>query len=178
MDKCIDGMGLVHLYYGEGKGKTTAAMGQIVRAAGRGFRVLLFQFLKDNDSGERLLVETIPNITCLRGMEQVRFSFLMNEEEKQEAKEFYKKRLQDITAKMTEYDVVCMDEIVTAVSIGFLEREQVLEVIENRPAHTELILTGHEADEVWLAYADYATRMKKEKHPFDSGQKSRVGIER
>ena len=74
-------MGMVHIYTGDGKGKTTAAVGQIIRAAGSGLRVLVFQFLKDNSSSERVILEQIPNITCLPGREKIKFFNQMNGEE-------------------------------------------------------------------------------------------------
>ena len=63
----MEGTGRIHLYYGDGKGKTTAAMGQVIRAAGSGLKVLVFQFLKNNESSERKILEEIPNVTCLYG---------------------------------------------------------------------------------------------------------------
>ena len=82
----MTGTGKIHVYYGKGKGKTTAAMGQVLRAAGHGLHVLVFQFLKDNSSGERRILEEIPNITCLPGREQVKFVSQMNREERAELK--------------------------------------------------------------------------------------------
>ena len=81
--------GKVHVYYGHGKGKTTAAVGQAVRAAGAGLRILFFQFLKDNSSSERMILEKIPGITCVAGKDKVKFYHQMKEEEQIEIKNFY-----------------------------------------------------------------------------------------
>ena len=88
--------GRIHIYFGDGKGKTTAAVGQAVRAAGYGFRVLFFQFLKDNFSNERKILEQISNITCLPGREQVKFVSRMNGDEKAELLHYNNKALDEI----------------------------------------------------------------------------------
>ena len=80
--KITDKPGLIHIYCGDGKGKTTAAVGQAVRAAGYGYRVLVYQFMKNNMSSERKVLEQLEQVTCVSGPEQVKFSFQMTEEEK------------------------------------------------------------------------------------------------
>ena len=83
------GTGRIHVYYGDGKGKTTAAMGLVLRAAGSGLDVLMFQFLKDNSSSERVILEQIPNVTCLPGKDRVKFVSKMNADEKARLKHYY-----------------------------------------------------------------------------------------
>ena len=90
------GKGRIHIYYGNGKGKTTAAVGQVVRAAGHGLKVLVFQFMKDNSSGERAILEQLPNVTCLPGRENVKFMNQMNGEEKAELNHYNNKALDEI----------------------------------------------------------------------------------
>ena len=80
----MKGTGLIHIYYGDGKGKTTAAMGQAIRAAGSGLKVLVFQFMKNNTSNERKILEQIPNVTCLPGKRHVKFYNQINREEQAE----------------------------------------------------------------------------------------------
>ena len=84
----MTGTGCIHIYYGDGKGKTTAAVGQIIRAAGAGLNVLVFQFLKDNSSSERKILESLSNVTCLPGREEVKFFHQMSNEERAEAKHY------------------------------------------------------------------------------------------
>lgn len=171
-------IGLVHIYYGDGKGKTTAAIGQIVRAVGQGFHALVFQFMKDNSSGERVLLEQLEQVMCMRGMEQVKFSFLMTEKEKEEQTVYCEKKLDEIKERAHEFDIILLDEIITAVQVGFLKEEKVVEFVKAKPTGTELILTGNIPGENLLELASYVTEMKKRKHPYDQGQASRMGIEK
>lgn len=169
--------GLIHMYYGDGKGKTTAAVGQAVRSAGRGLRVLFYQFLKDNTSGERKSLEQVENITCIRGRDEVKFSFQMNEEEKAEIRQYYKEQLQMLKAEAEHYDVLVLDEAVCAVGIGLLAEDELVRFLEEKPDKLEIILTGHTVSDRLLQTADYVTEMKKVKHPFDRGIAARKGIE-
>lgn len=115
--------GRIHIYFGDGKGKTTAAVGQAVRAAGYGFRVLFFQFLKDNFSNERKILEQISNITCLPGREQVKFVSRMNGDEKAELLHYNNKAL----VRSSSSAPVCllvMDEALCAVGLKVLSEEK------------------------------------------------------
>lgn len=169
--------GLIHIYYGDGKGKTTAAVGQAVRAAGYGYKVLFYQFMKDNSSSERKNLEALPNITCIKGKEQVKFTFQMNEDEKEEMRKYYKEELEMLSEKSEEYDLLILDEAVCAVGAGMLQEEDLLTFLKNKCAHVEIVLTGHMITESLLEVADYVTEMKKVKHPFDQGIGARKGIE-
>lgn len=171
------GTGLIHIYYGDGKGKTTAAVGQAVRAAGYGYKVLFYQFLKNNTSSERKSLEQVPNITCIKGCEQVKFSFQMNEEEKKEVRNYNKEQLQNLCQEIENYDVLILDEAVCATGIGLLEEKELIHFLKNKPEKLEVILTGHTVSDTLLDIADYVTEMKKVKHPFDRGVAARAGIE-
>ncbi len=171
------GTGRIHVYYGDGKGKTTAAVGQVVRAAGSGLKVLLFQFLKNNTSGERVILEQIPNITCLPGRERVKFYNQMNSTEKAELRHYNNKALDEIVKFCTPFDVLLMDEALCAVKLGLLNEEKLLSFLQHKPRGLEIILTGHEVSERVLELADYATEMNKIKHPYDKGIIAREGIE-
>ena len=124
--------GCIHVYYGDGKGKTTTGMGLILRAAGYGYRVLLYQFMKDNKTSERKILERVENITMLDGLEQEKFSFQMTPEEKEERKRFYGEQFWKVTklAVSEDYDVLFMDEIIYAISAGLLEEELVLDFLK------------------------------------------------
>lgn len=169
--------GLIHIYYGDGKGKTTAAVGQAVRSAGYGYKVLFYQFLKDNTSSERKSLAQLENITCMKGREEVKFSFQMSEEEKKEVRQYYKEQLQMLEIEAKNYDVFVLDEAVCAVGIGLLEENELIRFLENKPKKLEVILTGHTISDRLLQTADYVTEMKKIKHPFDRGISARQGIE-
>ena len=171
------GTGLVHIYYGDGKGKTTAAMGQAIRAAGSGLDVLVFQFMKDNTSSERKILEEIPNITLLPGKRQAKFFNQMNSEEKAEYRHYNTKALDEIAKFCINFDVLVLDEAVCAVDLELLSEEKLVNFIKHKPRGLEVIMTGHHVSDALFEAADYVTEMTKVKHPFDTGKRAREGIE-
>ena len=162
------GTGRIHMYYGDGKGKTTAAVGQAVRAAGAGLQVLFFQFLKDNSSNERKILESVPGITCLPGRDQVKFVSRMNGDDK---------ALDEIVKFCTNFDVLVLDESLCAIHLNVLSEEKIRSFLEHKPRGLEIIMTGHEVSQDLLDLADYATMMMKVKHPYDRKVQAREGIE-
>lgn len=171
--------GLVHVYCGDGKGKTTCAAGLAVRCAGCGGKVIWFQYLKRDISGERKSLEKLENITLIPGYDKIKFTFKMTEEEKSEARAFYVRALENIK-KMTEkedYDMVVLDEVMAGISTGLVDESAVTEFIDNRPKGLEVVLTGRDPSENILKRADYISEIKKIKHPFDMGQSAREKIE-
>lgn len=171
------GTGRVHIYYGYGKGKTTAAIGATVRAAGAGLKVLFYQFLKDNSSSERVILEEMPNVTCLPGKEHVKFYTQMNGDEKKEYRRYYTKALDEIVKFCSGFDVLVLDEILDAVALGVISEQKVLSFIDHKPRGLELVLTGHDISEEMRARGHYITYFEKEKHPYDLGIIAREGIE-
>lgn len=171
--------GLVHIYYGDGKGKTTTGMGLITRAAGYGYKVLLYQFMKNNKTSERAILEKVPNITIIDGLEQEKFSFQMTQEEKDERRAFYNGRFKEVTEKAVsgDYDVLFLDEAIYTVTAGLLDEEPILEFLDGKPEKLEVILTGNTPSPALLERADYVSEIKKRKHPFDKGVRARKGIE-
>ena len=160
------GTGRIHMYYGDGKGKTTAAVGQAVRAAGYGLQVLFFQFL-----------EAVPGITCLPGRDQVKFVSRMNGDEKAELRHYNNKALDEIVKFCTNFDVLVLDEALCAIHLNVLSEEKIRSFLEHKPRGLEVILTGHEVSQDMLDLADYATMMMKVKHPYDRKVMAREGIE-
>ena len=173
-------LGLIHIYCGNGKGKTTCGMGLCVRAAGFGFRVLIYQFMKNNSTSERTAMAHIENITFLPGLEQEKFSFRMSEEEKEEHRRFYATQLQHIAEMVKDgaFDVLFLDEAVYCVRNGLLEEAALLDFLKNKPEHLEVILTGQDPSPALIECADYVSEIRKVKHPFDKGVRARKGIER
>ena len=171
--------GLLHLYCGDGKGKTTTAVGLSIRFAGAGKRVLLYQFMKNNTSSERNILEQIPLITCEKGKDQVKFSFQMTEEEKkQELKENNKKLIEMFQkAKEQEYDLLFLDETLYTIDAGLLSEELLIEELKKKPTKLEVVLTGRNPSENLIQLADYVSEIKKVKHPFEQGISSRKGVE-
>lgn len=180
MKMSISTTGLVHIYCGDGKGKTTAGMGLCVRAAGFGYKVLVYQFMKDNSTSERKILENVGNITLIPGLSREKFSFQMTEEEKQERREFYAGQLSKIAklVRTERYDVVFLDEVIYTIRAGLLEERELVRFLDEKPADLEVILTGQGPGEELLKRADYVSEICMRKHPFQNGQPARDGIER
>ena len=172
--------GFVHLYCGNGKGKTTTGMGLCVRAAGYGYKVLIYQFMKNNDTSERNSLALIPGITVVDGLPQEKFSFQMTDEEKKERRAYYENQFAMITQKATEekYDVLFMDELVYTIRAGLFNEQLLLDFLKNRPARLEVILTGRDPSPALIDACDYVSEICKIKHPFDQGLPARKGIEK
>jgi len=169
-------MGLIHLYCGDGKGKTTSSIGLSIRAAGSGLKVLYVQFLKNGDSGEFNLIKDIKNITTLHTKQKFPFYFIMTKEEKIEAQKAYTDLLCKAVQLSTSYDMVVLDECISAYNLKMIDKEVFLEFLKSEN-HPEIILTGRDADNEIIQLCDYVSEIKKLKHPFDKGIKARKGIE-
>ncbi len=172
-------MGLIHIYCGDGKGKTTAGMGLCARAAGHGFRVLIYQFMKDNSTSERKVLNLSENITIIEGLPQEKFSFAMTDEEKARRKDYYERQLRLVTQKAVseKYDVLFLDEVIYAIRAGMLREAPLLSFLKEKPDALEVILTGQDPSQALIDAADYVSEIKKIKHPFDRGIRAREGIE-
>lgn len=170
---------MVHIYYGDGKGKTTAAIGLATRAAGSRMKVLFVQFLKTEFSGERHTLSHTENITLSFAPVELKFTFNMNEEEKAKASKLFRKIFDDsVTKVFTEkYDMIVLDEIFSAIEAGMISEHDVYEFVSNVPKNLEVVMTGHNPPERIVALADYITEMKKIRHPYDKGVQARFGIE-
>lgn len=175
--------GLVQIYTGDGKGKTTAAFGLAVRAAGRGNRVLIYQFLKPPslELGERMGVERSGLSIRLEALEAKwdLSDSLGNQQDVARAKTAIRDALAELTrvAAAQTYDVMILDEIVFCVSTGLARLEDVRTLIEQRNPHVELVLTGRGATSELIALANLVTEMRNVKHPYDRGTAARPGID-
>lgn len=167
--------GLIHIYCGDGKGKTTAAFGLALRCAGAGGRVLLAQFLKGGNSSECKV--PIAGIDIAQSPACVKFIWEMTDAEKAELKEKCNKLFQDIKFKAANYDMLIFDELAAALSCDFINEEAFIEFLKNKPKKLEVVITGRNPSEALIAIADYVTEMKKVKHPYDNGIEARKGIE-
>jgi cob(I)alamin adenosyltransferase len=168
---------MLHIYCGDGKGKTTCAMGLAVRAAGHGRRVVVAQFLKGDNSGERAVLEALPNVTCLPVPQTIKFVFAMDDEEKTQAHAQMTAAFARAAALGRESDLLVLDELCGAISTGMVPLEQVLAFLDSCPETLEVVITGRDPAEELQERADYITEMKKIKHPFDRGINGREGIE-
>jgi cob(I)alamin adenosyltransferase len=175
--------GLVQVYTGDGKGKTTAAFGLALRAAGRGNRVLIYQFLKPPtlELSERQAVEQAGlaiRVEALEARWDV-FRSLGKEQDVAEVRAAVKEalaRLTDLAANRA-FDVLVLDEIVFCLSQGLAQFEDVERLVGQRDPAVEVVLTGRGATRELIALADLVTEMKKVKHPFDQGVRARPGID-
>jgi cob(I)alamin adenosyltransferase len=171
--------GLIHIYTGEGKGKTSAALGLIVRAAGRGMRAVLAQFLKGRDTGEIHSLRLLPNVTVLRCAREIGFFAMGSPEERAEIIRLNNEVLAEAYRLAADglCDLMVLDEICAAYALGSLDTALADKLVLGKPPHMELILTGRNPPEHFLRAADYVTECLKRKHPFDSGVPAREGIE-
>lgn len=171
--------GRIHLYYGEGKGKTTAAVGLAVRAAGAGKRVLFVQFMKGGKTGELAILKSLSNITVLRCEKAFPFYRKMTEEDKAEQTSLHNCMLQNIfgTLQRNECDVIVLDEITYPYAWNLIDCGRVRELLITAQGKAEIICTGRNPDAFFLEQADYITEMKCIRHPYERGVKAREGIE-
>ena len=171
--------GCIHIYTGDGKGKTSAATGLAVRVAGTGGRVLFSQFLKDGKSGELSVLETIDGIDVDVCGECFGFSFAMSEETKSQAKEAYTNYLRRILkcAVDESYGLLVLDEIIATCNLGFVDQAELITFLENKPDTLEVAMTGRNPAQELVDLADYVSEIKKIKHPYDQGILARKGVE-
>ena len=190
---------MIQIYHGDGKGKTTAAVGLAVRAVGSGLPVLFVQFLKDDTSGEIAMLQRL-GVETLHAPQMYGFVSRMCEEELAKTRAYFadmlsqvemwiakqKKQHDDVRKENTVEAggclvvgeaVVVLDEVLHAVKYGLLDESTLMEVLESNQAQIEFVLSGRNPSDKLLALADYVTEMKKEKHPYEQGISARKGIE-
>lgn len=172
-----NGRGLVQIFTGNGKGKTTAALGTILRAAGHGLRIFIVFFMKgDYAYGEFEALLKLPNVEILKsGFREFTDPLNVKPEEKEQATAALAAARQAVNGG--RHDLVVLDEINVALEYKLIELDDVIRLIEEKPPHVELILTGRYADRRMLEMADLVTEMVNVKHPFEKGIKARKGIE-
>jgi len=171
--------GLLHVYYGNGKGKTTAALGLALRAYGQGFRVVILQFLKGTFSGELAVFEKLPGIKIMRGPSDDRFVSAMTHDEKKAIRHIYNAFLGEIDALIKEgaCDFLVLDEALDACQLSMADEVLLSDILNNKLNETEVVITGHRPVAWIMDRADYVTEMVKHKHPYDQGIGARKGVE-
>ncbi len=175
MRKSID-KGYIHIYTGNGKGKTTAALGLALRAAGYGMKTYIGQFMKGRHYGELtslrdhpcITIEQYGDVDCVHREE-------ITQKHVDQAQQGLK-RAQEIL-RSGQYDILILDEINVAVWFDLISTRQVLELLDHRPNHVEIVMTGRRAPEALVKIADVVSEMKEIKHYYQQGIKARTGIE-
>lgn len=171
--------GLVHVYTGDGRGKTSAGLMIALRAAQQGLRVAIIQFIKQIDSSEKKAFEKrfpeVEFLTCGEGFYKIlgdRKPASVHQAKAQQAFEV-------ASAKIASgnYDVVILDELNLAIDFGLIPVDLVIRMIRNRPQHVEIVITGRNTPEKLIDLADYVSDIRKIKHPYDQGIKARKGID-
>lgn len=176
-ERLLPNQGLVQVYTGEGKGKTTAALGAVLRAAGAGLRVYVAFFMKgDFDYGEKRGLAKLANVTTASfgGPGFVDPADIRPEAIEQAGRGLAAARAAVLSGN---YDLVVLDEVNVATAWGLVALDDVVQLVRDRPRNVELILTGRYADPAVIELADLVTEMTKVKHPFDEGIAGRRGIE-
>ncbi|MBJ6726785.1 cob(I)yrinic acid a,c-diamide adenosyltransferase [Geomesophilobacter sediminis] len=171
--------GLIQVYTGNGKGKTTASLGLAFRAVGRGLKVCMIQFMKGGGPyGEQMAAERLAPLLTI--VQTGRPGWVNKDNPHEKDKELAREALALAREKLTsgEYDLVILDEANGAVSMGLLPVEDLLSLMQEKPARVELVLTGRNAHEKVIEAADLVTEMREVKHYYKAGVPARVGIEK
>ena len=175
--------GLVQIYTGNGKGKTTAALGLAIRAAGHGAKVLIYQFLKPGNlaSGEPNPLKTHCDEVTIRWLDEPwdMFRAQKDQQELQRVRDSVHNVMQELETAAHEkyYDLIVLDEIVFCLEQGLADLADIKELIEHRDPGVELVLTGRGASAELMELADLVTEMRPIKHPYENGTVARKGIE-
>jgi len=168
--------GYIHVYTGNGKGKTTSAIGLGIRAAGDGLKVHMIQFMKGRKYSELV---TLDNIDGFNYSQHGRDEFVNKDNPEQIdidlAKEGFKHAKELINSG--KYDIIILDEINVAVDFNLISLDEVLKIIDEKPEKLELVLTGRYAHPEIQKYANYVTEMLEIKHPYQQGVEARKGID-
>ncbi len=173
------GRGRIHIYTGDGKGKTTAAIGLAVRFAGSGGNVLLGQFLKDDSSGELTAIRQLSGIDFMPSGRNFGFTSRMTAETEKEAALHYTDYFRRLTGKTSggRYGLLILDEIIAADNHHFLPHQELLTFLAEKPFPLEIVLTGRSPAADLLALADYISEIQNIRHPYSQNTAARKGIE-
>jgi cob(I)alamin adenosyltransferase len=172
--------GLIHIYTGDGKGKTTAALGLGIRAYGRGFKVLLVQFLKGRDTGELSVLQQLgPNFAVRRNSNLQKFMKELNSQERATVQTTTRERWEEAVSAAQQQicDLLILDEVMAALGAGLLPLATVVTFLKQKPPALEVVLTGRDAPPELVELADYVSEIKAVKHPYEQGIPARKGIE-
>lgn len=170
--------GYIQIYTGNGKGKTTAAIGQAIRAAGNGYRSLIIQFMKEYPYSELISLKKFEEYIEVEQYCSDDFVYkkeLPSRKEKEKAQKGIKRTVEEFAED--NFDIIILDEIIVSIYFKLIEVGDVIDLIKNKPSNKELILTGRYCPQELIDLADLVTEMKEVKHYYQKGITSRKGIE-
>ncbi len=167
----------IHIYCGDGKGKTTACVGLAIRAVGANYNVIFVQFLKGMNTAEINILQNIPEIKIVKGDLTTKFTFQMNKQELEHTKLSHEKMLKTAIGLIDDdsKNMLILDEVLGAINTNTLEKQSVLNIIKN--INAEVVLSGRQPAKEFVEIADYISEINKIKHPYDLGFDARKGIE-
>ncbi len=169
---------MIQTYYGNGKGKTTAAIGLSVRCVGCGNKVLFVQFLKNNDSAEFKVLEKIRGVDILYAEERYALYDNLKKERTPALTKAYNKLLfEDTKRKAGSYQMIVLDEILDAAEYGYIDEAALIRCLAEMKKQAEIILTGHNLTERIADVSDYISEIKEVSHPYTKGILAREGFE-
>lgn len=166
---------MIHIYCGDGKGKTTSAIGLAMRMVGYKKKVLFIQFLKGSYTGELSILENNKNITVKRCDKPYAFFNAMSDNDRENIVKCHNENLRYASENINSFDMIVLDEIFAAYNYELADKEKIKDITNKYKG--ELVLTGRGPDEWFIERADYISEIKKIKHPFDKGINAREGIE-
>ena len=169
--------GYVHVYTGDGKGKTTAAIGLAVRAAGAGLRVYIAQFVKSGETSEIRAIKRFADQISVEQFGTGRFIRGRPSPADTQAAQRGLQRVGEVL-QTDQFDIVILEEANVAVALGLISARSLLDLVTSRPEHIEVVITGRNASPEIVAAADLVTEMKAVKHYYHNGVRARVGIEK
>lgn len=175
----VNETGLIHLYCGDGKGKTSCAMGLVLRMLGAGGKVIVAQFLKEGDSSELKALSALPQVQVFSGKPVPGFTFSMTLEQKEQLRRHHTQRLQEMIdlCSREQPDLLVLDEAVASFNLGLLDKELLLSFLRQKPRSLEVALTGREPSPELMELCDYISDIHCLRHPYEKGIQARKGVE-
>jgi cob(I)alamin adenosyltransferase len=171
--------GYIHVYTGSGKGKTTAALGLALRAAGHGYKTYIGQFLKGQFYGELEAIKRFSSLITVEQFGRKGFIHVTHNPDKEDIKRAYNGLEKCRNAMLSgKYKIIVLDEVNVAIYFNLIKEEDIIKFLEQKPEEVELILTGRYAPKSIIEKADLVTEMKEIKHYYKKGVRARKGIEK
>lgn len=168
---------MIQIYYGDGKGKTTAAIGSAIRASGSNMKILFTQFFKNGETSEILPLMRLSNIKCCFPKEEYTLFQDFDRESFQRLSLSYNILLDEVVETSKQFDMIIFDEILEAYSLELIDRKKMLSFLQEEKQNREIILTGHKKIQDIINIADYVSEIRMIKHPFNNSTPPRKGIE-